>query len=1152
MAERIVIPMIVLARHLKNPLPVPALNPNYKTALRSYLGKDATPAAFNTNLLLKRGVHLHFILPSALKKGREATGENGEKTMEYPAVPDRYLVTRMYLKNRKIETDSHIVESNFYSLDDTYSDSITVPKFDDLRPRHRFRYMGRSYPANAPAPEPVGECGYFDKITALGAGDPIFSAYYPSCSSVFGFYDSLEGVPADAVLTYCVTGIYSNPANDLFHQVQSVDDMHKILADYGLSLEEEGAVCQSSMVYGVAGGIDLSKEQPVPVGEINIGIGKGSAEALSAIISEKYFSGREGMERFLTSVQYDTADEASLPDGDFKIDDDIHYRGFSRLDPIERAYSVKLPKDAQGKQEDRKSQAGAADRDKTGRMGDKPDLAEAARQYADLTALERETGRMRRMLEYRKDSLYYLWELYEGADSKRAEQIKGYMAPLAGAVGKQREEIYTKLTEAEAKKDALEKLLAQIGATLETQACEPFFRQGDPALMFFGEGMDRTYAFGEDGRFEEDGTLLCLAGPLTSDITEEEILGYFADPYFADPCVEGSERKDLCLSDLEPAAAPIHNPGEGIWEEARDYIVSAVLLDQGNLLAGLGLSPAIREKVSPVAYNGDPTEQVTLLMQWESAFYPDYADAVPAESVLRYGDTDYIYQGSRSQHGVHSEGVTVLTPHGVYHLQEQLEKYLASHTDDPDAAALAARIRDLAAVSQSLGGFGIGLCGLAHAFQFPIAIDPKDAFSQGTADCIMPEKRRFYEPEAERLAVLDNTQIFPLREGYFGLSKLAMVSSFGEQRKLLDDELAFRGKRYISENLQPVQDGLCFFPLALTSAARLKVDFVSAHNRAVLSSPFPDGSPVIGIFLPDLLNRNLNIFSGTGERIGVLRTAYRKIGGKKRAVGRFLASPDAPETTDPRIRKLIDVLAQDTPAFAEVMETIDRKLNATLPLAQNHFIFGRALVLAEMAVELEYFGEPHWSRKDEDIGSFDDVGLAAQEFPVMFGDRNRSTDGVCCGFTQDYEHGFAAFGLERAEAEYLNTPAVTVSGTAGAVYVPLLFDPMLKVTATTGILPVKQAEVCGEHVDFSQYQLCAAELNTVLAQQTQAELPAFAGGAEYSLYYPKAEGDAQAGSGIHEEIRYEELTIVNKALSMGEIGAAEPMVVDGILAERRK
>ena len=455
MADKMVIPMIVLARYLESPLLVPALDPNYKTALRSYLGKDSTPAAFNTKILLKRGVHLHFVLPSALKKGHEVTGENGERRWNIRQYRTDIWSRECISGTGKSRRKAMSWKAIFIPLT---MPTVTASPFQNSMICVRdtvFAIWGGVIPRTGRRPSRWGECGYFDRITALGAGNPMFSAYYPSCASVFGFYDSLEGVPADAALTYCVTGIYSNPVNDLFHRVRNADDMKQVMADYGLSLDGEGAVCQASMVFGVAGGIDLSREQPVPVGEINIGIGKSSAEALSAIISEKYFGNREGMERFLTSIQYDTAGEASSPDGDFKIDDDIHYRGFSRLDPIERAYSVKLPKDLQGDH--------------------KADMAEMEKQYVQLALLEREIGKMRRVLEYQKDSLYYLWELYMDAGLQREEQIKGYMLPLFKAVGKQRDDIYDKLRQAEEGKDALEQLLAKIGATLEKEACDPLF-----------------------------------------------------------------------------------------------------------------------------------------------------------------------------------------------------------------------------------------------------------------------------------------------------------------------------------------------------------------------------------------------------------------------------------------------------------------------------------------------------------------------------------------------------------------------------------------------------------------------------------------------------------------------------------------------------
>ena len=154
--------------------------------------------------------------------------------------------------------------------------------------------------------------------------------------------------------------------------------------------------------------------------------------------------------------------------------------------------------------------------------------------------------------------------------------------------------------------------------------------------------------------------------------------------------------------------------------------------------------------------------------------------------------------------------------------------------DSLDAGAAAEKIKDLAAVSQSLGGFQLALTALAYAFQYPITIDPKDDYSKTVAACIEPENPQFQEPSLERFAVRENTQVFPLREGFFRLSKLALVTSFGLQRKIMDDELAFKGTRYISENLRPVSGDLCFFPLALTSAARLSAYLlfmwkISAH-----------------------------------------------------------------------------------------------------------------------------------------------------------------------------------------------------------------------------------------------------------------------------------------------------------------------------------
>ncbi|MCU6761189.1 Uncharacterised protein [uncultured Roseburia sp.] len=1089
MSAQLIIPMIVLARHFKTPLQVPAINPNYKTALRSYLGKDATPGAFNKNILLKKGIHLHFVLPSALKNGYETEDNNGRKRLEYPAVPDRFIVTRMYWRNGEICTDCNIVESNFYSLDSTYSDSITIPKFDDLRQRHRFRYMGRNYPASSPVPECVGECGYFDKITAVGAGDPMFSAYYPSCFSVFGFYDALEGVPSDAVLTYFVLGYYSDSKNDILNDVKTIDDMKAMLEKYHLSVPDENiSVCNSSILFGEIGGIDLTKEEPVPAGEIDVGIGKTSAEALSAVISQRFYGSDSSMERFLTSIQYDTADESAQPDGNFKIDDDIHYRGFSRMDAMEDISSLKLPKDFKTDSE-----------------------IKLKKQYLELDALERGLGKLRRTLEYKKKSLYYLWEIYEGAALKKQGEIMEHIAPLVKDISMLREKILRALKDRESKRNVLKKFLADQNGELEIVSSEPFYLPKDPALMLCGKGMERTYAFGEEGRFEKDHTLFCLTLPLTSDIPAETILGYFRN-------VSGIE---------------------DVWKNYREYLVTAVLLDEKNIRLHLNLNPVIKEKYSPVMYNGVPMEEVTLLMQWETAFYPNYQGAEPKESSLLYGNTDYVYCGTESEQEIRCSGVTVLTPHGVYNLQDKLEKYLEYHSDSPDAAQSAKKVKDLAAVSQSLGGFHISLSGLEHVFQYPIDIDPLDHTSKAIAECLEPTVQSFSEPAVERLAVCNDTQIFPLREGFFGITKLALVSSFGKQRKILDDELAFKGKRYISENLLPKNKELCFLPLALTSAARLSADFVTAADDGVRSSVLPGETPIIGIFLPDMLNRNINVFSNSGVSLGIVKTVYRYLGGQKTAVGRFVPSPGAPDEMEPRIKSFILALTKDNTAFAEVMDMIEQKLNQTLPLSENHFIFGRALVLAEISMELEFFGAPEWSKKDDDIGTFNDEGLAGQEFVVQFGDKNRETDGVCCGFYDGFSSGFPMFGGKHKSAQYLNSEPFTISSADGVKNVTLLFDPALKITVNTGFLPAKQIELFGEHGDFSKYQLLSSELHTMISEKNRAVLPPFAGKADFVRFYPRLENG---------QVTYECFNIQDSSISIGEIG--ETLITDGMLIER--
>lgn len=173
----------------------------------------------NQNLNLKPGVHLHWALPDALTNGRAM----GDGTVDYPAVPNRWIVTKK-LNNSSILTQ-WIVESDYFHPqgEDKTHGSITFPvditdpsvaavqaKVGGPQP---FYYVGRQLPFEGYNED--SQSNYIDKLTALGYGDPSFAAFYPSCHSVFGCYDKDINKKSELKeLIYDVIGWYSNSEQD--------------------------------------------------------------------------------------------------------------------------------------------------------------------------------------------------------------------------------------------------------------------------------------------------------------------------------------------------------------------------------------------------------------------------------------------------------------------------------------------------------------------------------------------------------------------------------------------------------------------------------------------------------------------------------------------------------------------------------------------------------------------------------------------------------------------------------------------------------------------------------------------------------------------------------------------------------------------------
>ncbi|HEY7616054.1 MAG TPA: hypothetical protein VH744_04565, partial [Terriglobales bacterium] len=88
---------------------------------------------------------------------------------------------------------------------------ITWPTFHKDKPVE-FQEIGACTEVTGPLAEPDETA--LVTITAIGSGDPAFSAYYPACRGVLGFHDRMADVPAGTRLSYLVTGWYSDPQDD--------------------------------------------------------------------------------------------------------------------------------------------------------------------------------------------------------------------------------------------------------------------------------------------------------------------------------------------------------------------------------------------------------------------------------------------------------------------------------------------------------------------------------------------------------------------------------------------------------------------------------------------------------------------------------------------------------------------------------------------------------------------------------------------------------------------------------------------------------------------------------------------------------------------------------------------------------------------------
>ena len=158
---------------------------------------------------LETGVHVHWELPDYFRQGHQQP-QAAEAT--FPPVPNRWLVVR-YFSLWNATTSRYepqppktwLVESDYLGPNAVLTDPDKVNRAAVPVPAAAlayYQFMGRvvDYATWNPADTTTAPASYLPGqaplngqpayLTAIGFTGPAFSAYYPECHSVFGFWDA--------------------------------------------------------------------------------------------------------------------------------------------------------------------------------------------------------------------------------------------------------------------------------------------------------------------------------------------------------------------------------------------------------------------------------------------------------------------------------------------------------------------------------------------------------------------------------------------------------------------------------------------------------------------------------------------------------------------------------------------------------------------------------------------------------------------------------------------------------------------------------------------------------------------------------------------------------------------------------------------------
>ncbi len=1043
----------------------------------------------------------------------------------YPATPVYWYVLRIHTEysvpnNPKVSFKAWIVESHHITDEwDEQENRISIPAYNATDETFYRLFLGRkSEYENWSADKPEN---YLAKITAVGPGDPMFAAYYPSCRSVFGLHDPLTDIDPGKI-TYMVMGW--NPDTEQDPLTGDVPDRlrNSFMQELNWSLFEKiqakpNQVLCHGTVYNVDWkGADAKYSSGAPAEDPELTWGNNSVEALSTLIASKLHGEPKDVAKVLEAFNYDLLSHFDYPDGIAKVEEKLFEESF-RSKKGGTEYVIEYPSAKDNKNiPDTISEF-------PGTIGS--DLAK-------LNSLLRQQQEINAQLVSWQWETYSTWYKYisdrngPGPGPSDLQNVNASGADYEKII----DDLGNKINQCNSQLTGLQTQIDNLKTSLQKDVDEQlpgykfhevnrdrFWEPNDPVLMFSGDGVDRSFRYGYDGQFSGDGTLKCRATGFT-------VTGINVDVN-NDGTVVTLDKNDLLsyCNDMPLNKVPL-------TDELQNLIIETIILDtnQSELLAiaalkKSGIGDPTAEQVSALANKIKDTQTLiwnACLMKnvdiqnlassgglignvpdktgfqcWSQAWVPLYMewfvnvfnfdDIKPDFSnILSHwtlGDIDYsCTSDSPGNKTCKLQGGVIITPHAPHNLQQALDNYIQKL--DPNFPELqelkdiSKAVGGLNILSQSMSGFNNSLIMKKETIQFPVFDIPENS----GGNPVLAKKVASLVGDMTHLSPSPEYVFNPIRSGFMNLIKLWLIDAFGQVKPidvtkatLIPDELTTEGDTF--KNLVTLKPRFC-------QPARLNFDWISADESTVSNSD-PESNPVCGWLLPNHLDNSLMIYDQKGIQQGELINYYNA---DKSSSVRWVSAPGTviqpPDIVNDQLKGfvigLIDFKSPNGGALIELLENLDETLWTVDPLGQRDdqslsVLIGRPLALANVSLGMEFDGLPSFNQSFDDLGKFRTQGFENVRFPARMGDISQICDGLMGYFIKDGGNTYSTFhatpGIKQKDTNsgyvsYDHTLQINTAKGYGQINLAMVIDPRAGVHITTGILPVIYKEISPAYI----------------------------------------------------------------------------------------